>query len=85
MTITQLEEIGEIWYKRCHRLREIWQSDSESFCRKFKAFVLWNEMKNRVIKITIAIHRALSIRSNVKEWATGGYVNPAYKDSEKPQ
>lgn len=41
-------DFADIWYQRAHNLRRIWQSEDESVMRRFRAFVLWQEMLRRV-------------------------------------
>ena len=50
-TEQQFWDFSDIWYQRVHQLNAIWQNPDESFKRKIKAFVLWNIMKERVLKL----------------------------------
>jgi hypothetical protein len=48
-TEAKFYEFGDIWYQRAHNLRRIWQNENETTSRRGKAFILWHEMKNRVL------------------------------------
>lgn len=66
----KLFQIGENWYQRTHRLREVWQNDSASNISRIKAYKLWLEMTVRVIYIKNEITKS---RSNyIPPFAKGG-------------
>ena len=44
-------EFAEVWYQRSHRLRHIWQCDTETKSRRDKAHRLWVIMLERMRKI----------------------------------
>jgi threonyl-tRNA synthetase len=50
-TKAEFWEVAEMWYKRTHKLREIWQDYGVSDKRKVKAFYLWNIMVKRMLKV----------------------------------
>lgn len=66
-------EFSDIWYQRVHQLRAIWQNDNETTNeRRLKAFILWQLMVNRVLKLSqIAIK--FTQRSTPK-FESGGVV-----------
>tara|TARA_R110000822_G_C15013717_1_gene462288 strand:+ start:245 stop:487 length:243 start_codon:yes stop_codon:yes gene_type:complete len=51
-TRKQFYSFADVWYKRAHKLREIWQDENQSSEKKEKAFILWHKMTQRVLKLT---------------------------------
>ena len=50
-TKDQFYKFANVWYQRVHKLRIIWQDSKEDEKRRIKAFLLWDIMKNRVMKL----------------------------------
>lgn len=67
---TNFWEIADIWYQRSHRLREVWQSATETE-RKVKAFSLWLIMFNRMMAI---VDQSIIISQSAppKQYVSGG-------------
>lgn len=58
ITISEMEQIGEIWYQRCHMLREYWQDESRPLDKRAKAYGLWTVMFRRTLFIAKVLNRA---------------------------
>ena len=70
-TEKEFYEFADIWYQRSLTLRDIWKDTSEPETRRVKAFVLWNVMKDRVLKLSSL---AIKINQKVKpkKYKSGG-------------
>ncbi len=53
-----MEQIGEIWYQRCHRLREYWQDETNPYDRRSRAYGLWVLMVQRTLRLANAFANA---------------------------
>lgn len=58
ITISEMEQIGEIWYQRCHRLREYWQDETNPYDRRSRACGLCTVMVERTILLSTALAKA---------------------------
>lgn len=81
--ITEKEfwEMADNWYQRAHKLRVIWQDESQADLRKAKAFRLWVVMYERVMKC-IPMATELHIRPVPHNFKKGGYVPPFKQGDE---
>lgn len=51
-TQTDFYKFSDIWYQRCHKLREVWQNENNNPKTRMKAYRLWLVMYTRVIKLS---------------------------------
>jgi len=65
-TISQIEEAGDIFYQRTHKLREIWQNELLPETKRGKAARLFFIMQNRVLNIAMQIYKARMPKAPVK-------------------
>ncbi len=47
-TEAEFYDMADIWYQRSHKLREIWQDETQTAKRKVKSYFLWLKMYNRI-------------------------------------
>lgn len=47
--IQDLYDIGEVWYQRAHKLRLIWQNFQGDKSKAAKAFMLWQDLFDRLM------------------------------------
>lgn len=67
ITLSELEEVGDIWYQRLHKVRVIWQDEKLATVapeRCLKAYNIWRELCNRVLFITHTISN-----EHQKQWS----------------
>lgn len=50
-TKDQFWQAADNWYQRTHKLREVFQNPEASDIKRMKAFVLWNIMIRRMMKV----------------------------------
>lgn len=51
-TRRQFYDFADIWYQRTHKLRMVWQDETQSEAKIAKAYLLFNLMLQRVMKLT---------------------------------
>ncbi len=76
-TLNDFYEFGDIFYRRVHVLRSIWQNSNETADRMAKAYRLWLVAANRVLKISQEITRIESKQSAriIKGFPIGGIIS----------
>ena len=50
-TRDQFYEFADIWYQRTLKLCNIWQTENKNMDRRKKAFMLWEKMRIRTMKL----------------------------------
>jgi len=68
MNKQDLHTIDHDWYNRLHRLREVWQNESETKARRYKAKKLWAAMGARLMMFS----RLLDSQRATPDFAPGG-------------
>lgn len=64
-TEDQFYQFADVWYQRTHKLRLVWQNPDETIENQFKAFLLWQKMGARVLKLA-DIAKKLNIPKNYR-------------------
>jgi hypothetical protein len=60
--LNDVYKVGDIWYQRSFKLRDIWQNPDESIIRQTKAFTLWLVLQKRIIKVTELVSKLNQIK-----------------------
>ena len=61
-TREEFYDFADVWYQRTHKLREIWQDETQATVKREKAYLLFRVMLKRVMKlaqIAIKINKPL--------------------------
>ena len=51
-TRQEFYEFADVWYQRTHKLREIWQDETQAKVKREKSYLLFKVMMQRVMKLT---------------------------------
>ena len=51
-TRQEFYQFADVWYQRTHKLREIWQDQTQAKVKREKAYLLFKVMMQRVMKLT---------------------------------
>lgn len=51
-TRQEFYDFADVWYQRTHKLREIWQDETQATVKREKAYLLFKVMLQRVMKLT---------------------------------
>ena len=65
-TENQFWIVAENWYERGNKLRDIWQDDSCNIKTRIKAFILWNKMKDRIMRLVPIVIKISTPRERCK-------------------
>lgn len=58
--------VAENWYKRANILSDIWRDNSYDIKKRIKAFVLWNKMKDRIMRLVPIVIKISTPRERCK-------------------
>lgn len=72
-TKSQFWEFSENWYQRVHKLRRVWQNETETQKRKEKAFKLWQIMTQRILYLA-SIARNFTKTTKSDNFAKGSAI-----------
>lgn len=81
MAAQTLIEIGEIWYQRTHRLREVWEA-AEVSDYKTRIGHLWAVMAARVLAVHQALNKAQQAHAEAHPFVGKPGGMPANKGGE---
>ena len=61
-TRQEFYDFADVWYQRTHKLREIWQDETQTTTKRERAYLLFKIMFERVMKlaqVAIKINQSL--------------------------